>query len=181
MLKNTTPQVEKGKVNKCMMKSHKSACACPIFLSQPERTYWSLTPQLETAVIEVSTVQVLRPKANPQRLHEAKHLPSINWIYSHTGFYSGQASCLNMKVLTCAKDVIMHIFIKPLPTWVMIKMLTLRWLHKLYPDLQLCIKAKVGVQCKLYLFSYNFLIAGYQYSTPTLSYNSLGYISKVRR
>ena len=36
------------------------------FLSKPERTYGSLTPQLEKVIIEVSTVQALRSRANPQ-------------------------------------------------------------------------------------------------------------------
>ena len=70
-----------------------------VFLFQPERTYYSLTPQLETVIIEVSTVQVLRLRATPQRLHRAIHLPSINCTYGCTGFYSGQTRYLNMKVL----------------------------------------------------------------------------------
>ena len=63
-----------------------------VFLSQPERTYWSLTPQLETIIIEVSTVQALRSRANPQLLHGAIHLPSRNGIYGDTGFYSAQTN-----------------------------------------------------------------------------------------
>ena len=59
-----------------------------VFLSQPERTYWSLTPQLETVIIEVSTVQVLRSRAKPWLLHVAIHLPSMNWTYNDIGFYS---------------------------------------------------------------------------------------------
>ena len=53
-----------------------------------------LTPQLEKVTIEVSTVQVLTSRANPRRLHRAKHIDS------------GQTSYLNMKILTFAKDVI---------------------------------------------------------------------------
>ena len=30
-------------------------------------------------IIEVSTVQALRSTANPQQLHGAIHLPSMNW------------------------------------------------------------------------------------------------------
>ena len=59
-------------------------------------------PQLEAVIIEVSTVQVLRLRANPQLLHGAKHLPSRNWTYGDTGFYSGHTSYLNMKVLMFA-------------------------------------------------------------------------------
>ena len=61
------------------------------FLSQPERTYWSLTLQFETVIIEVSTVQALGLRANLQQLHGAMHLPSMNWTY-------GDTSYLNMKV-----------------------------------------------------------------------------------
>ena len=49
------------------------------FLSKPERTFCSLTPQLETVIIEIPTVQALRSRANPRRLHGAMHLPSMNW------------------------------------------------------------------------------------------------------
>ena len=57
------------------MKSHQDAVL--VFFAQPERIYWSLTPELETVVIEVSTVQALMLRANPQRWHGAIHLPYI--------------------------------------------------------------------------------------------------------
>ena len=62
--------------------------------SKPERTYGHFTPQLETVIIEVSiyTVQALRSRAYPHRLHRAKHLLSTNWTYGDIGFYSGQTS-----------------------------------------------------------------------------------------
>ena len=41
-------------------------------------------------------MQVLRLIANLRRLHRAKHLPSMNWTYGDTAFYSGQTSHLNM-------------------------------------------------------------------------------------
>ena len=63
-----------------------------------------MTPQLETVMIEVSTVQVLRSIAYPRLLHKVVHLPSMNWTYGDTGFYSGKTSYLNMKILTFAKD-----------------------------------------------------------------------------
>ena len=71
-------------------------------LSKPEKTYLSLTPQLEAVIVEVSTVQALRLRANPWRLNGAIHLPSVNWTYrvTHSGFYSGQTNYLDMKVLT---------------------------------------------------------------------------------
>ena len=53
--------------------------------------------------IIVSTMQVLRWKANSQLLNGAKHLPSMNWTYGGTGFYSGLTT-LTWKVLTFAKD-----------------------------------------------------------------------------
>ena len=61
---------------------------CLAFLSKPERTYGRLTLQLETVLIELSTVQALRLRAHPQQLHRAKYLLSLNWTYSNTGFYS---------------------------------------------------------------------------------------------
>ena len=84
------------KPQKCMCTSNVLA-----FLSKPER---SLIPQLDTVVIEVSLVKALRLRGNPRRLYRAKHLPSRNWTYGDTGFYSGQTSYLNMKVLTFGKD-----------------------------------------------------------------------------
>ena len=47
--------------------------------------------------------------------NKAKHLPSRNWSYGDTGFYSGQTSYLSMKVLTFATDENMRFF-KPLLT-----------------------------------------------------------------
>ena len=79
-----TPKVERIVMNE-WMKSHKSACVSPAFLSQSEKIYWSLIPQLET-VIEVPTVQAQRSRANPWRLHVAIHLPSTNRTYGDIGF-----------------------------------------------------------------------------------------------
>ena len=74
-----------------------------VFLSQPER---SLTPQVDTVVIEVSSVKALRLRGNLRRLYRAKHLPSQNWTYGYTGFYSGQTSYLSGKVLHLQEHVI---------------------------------------------------------------------------
>ena len=52
------------------------------FHFQPERTYSSFTPQLQMEILEVSTVQVLRSRANPGRLHRAVHLALRNWTYA---------------------------------------------------------------------------------------------------
>ena len=60
-------------------------------------------------------------KANPQRLHGAKHLPSTNWTYGDIGFYSGQTSYLNMMVLKFAKNETMPFFLTKQLTWFMIK------------------------------------------------------------
>ena len=79
-----TPKVERIVMNE-WMKSYKSACVSPAFLSQSEKIYWSLIPQLET-VIEVPTVQAQRSRANPWRLHVAIHLPSTNRTYGDIGF-----------------------------------------------------------------------------------------------
>ena len=54
--------------------------------------YLSLVPQLNTVVIEVSCVQVLGRRGNPQKLYRAKHLPSQNGTYGDTGVYSIQTS-----------------------------------------------------------------------------------------
>ena len=66
----------------------------------------SLTPRLETVIAEVptycATVQALELRANPQGLHRAKHLPTMNWTYGDTGFC--HTSNFNMKVLTFAKN-----------------------------------------------------------------------------
>ena len=80
------------------------------FLSKPERTYQSLTPQLDTVIIEVFSVKALRLRGNPWRLYRAKHLPSRNGTYGDTGFYSARTRYLKMKVLTFAKDENMQIF-----------------------------------------------------------------------
>ena len=64
----------------------------------------SLTPQLDTAVIEVSLVKALRLRGNPRRLYRTKHLLSRNWTYGDTGFCSGETSYLSMKGVTFAKD-----------------------------------------------------------------------------
>ena len=103
-------------------------CFSPSFQAWEDVLKFDTTPWIVTVIIEVSTVQALRSRANPQRLHGAIHLPSMNWTYGDTGFYSAQTSYLDMKVLTFAKDKNNYaIFFKPLLTWVMIKMLTLQW------------------------------------------------------
>ena len=58
------------------------------FMSNPERTFWNLTPQLDTVVIEVSSVKGLSLRDNPLRLYRAKQLPLT---YGDTGFYIGLA------------------------------------------------------------------------------------------
>ena len=73
------------------------------FLSQANRAYSTLARQLEAVIIEVSTLQALRLKTNPWRVHEVKYLPPTKVTYSHTGFHNGQASYFNMKVLVFAE------------------------------------------------------------------------------
>ena len=80
------------------------------FSSKPERTSWSLTPQLDTVIIEVSSVKGLSLRGNALRLCKAKHLPLMNWTYGDTRFYSGKTSYLNVKVLIFAKDDNMQFF-----------------------------------------------------------------------
>jgi len=40
-------------------------------LSKPERTSWSLTPQLDTVIIQVSSVRELSLRGNPLGLYRA--------------------------------------------------------------------------------------------------------------
>ena len=105
-----TPQVERKKIivnNEWMNeKPPKWMCMSNVLvcLSKPERTYLSLTPQLDTVIIEESSVKVLSLRGNPWRLYRAKHFPSWNGTYGDTGFYSAQTTHLRMKVLTFAKN-----------------------------------------------------------------------------
>ena len=52
----------------------------------------------------------LRLRGNPRKLDEAKHLPPTNGTYRDTGFYTGQTSYLNIKILTFAKGEDMQFF-----------------------------------------------------------------------
>ena len=56
-----------------------------------------MTPQLDTVIIEVSSVK----GGNPLRLYGAKHL---NWTYMVTQDFTLASSYLNMKVLIFAED-----------------------------------------------------------------------------
>ena len=62
-----------------------------------------MTPQLDTVIVEVSSVKVLSLRGNPWRPYRAIHLPLQNGTYDDTGFYSDQTSYLSMKV-KFAKD-----------------------------------------------------------------------------
>ena len=85
---------------------------------QPERTYWSLTQQLDTVVIEIS-VQVLRLRANPQRLQGPNICHPMTMV-TQDFKVTKLAILINMKVFTFVKDEKMR-FLKPLLTWVMNK------------------------------------------------------------
>ena len=98
------------KPQKCMCMPHVLSR-----LSKPERTYGSLTTQLDTVIIEESLVKVLSLRGNPWRLYRAKHLPSRNGTYGDTGFYSAQTTYLSMKVLTFTKNETIRFF-EPLVT-----------------------------------------------------------------
>ena len=52
----------------------------------PERSYYSLTPLLDTVIIEVKALNL---RGNPWRLYRTKYLPSQN---DDTGFYSDQTT-----------------------------------------------------------------------------------------
>ena len=51
-----------------------------------------LTPQLDTVIIEESSVKALSLRGNPWRLYHAKHLPPRNGTHGDTGFYSDQTT-----------------------------------------------------------------------------------------
>ena len=82
----------KNEVMKVMLrkatKVHVYVQCFSLSFSKPERTSWSLTPQLDTVIIEVSSVKGLSLRGNTLRLCGAKHLP-MNWPYGDTGFYIG--------------------------------------------------------------------------------------------
>ena len=96
--KEVTPQVER-------MKSHKSACVCPIFFQAWEDL-------LDTVVIEVSVVKALRLRDNLRRLYRAKHLPLLNGTYSDRILQWPNLN-LSIKVCTCWK---LDFLFKPLLT-----------------------------------------------------------------
>ena len=68
------------------------------FLSHTNRTYSTLTRQLETVITELSMAQVLWLRTNPRQVHEAKYLPLTKATCGHTGFYNGQASYFKVLV-----------------------------------------------------------------------------------
>ena len=57
------------------------------FVCKLERTSLTLTPQLDTVIVVVSSVKGLNLRVNPLRLYKAKHLPLMNWTYGDTGLY----------------------------------------------------------------------------------------------
>jgi len=48
-----------------------------------------LTPQLDTVIIEVSSVKGVSLRGNTLRLYRVKHLLLMNWPYGDTGLYIG--------------------------------------------------------------------------------------------
>ena len=63
-----------------------------------------VTSQLDTVIIEESSVIALSLSYNPWRLYRAKHLPLQNGIYGDAELYSAQTTYHSMKVLTFAKN-----------------------------------------------------------------------------
>ena len=114
-MEQITPMWKEKSRNEWMNeKPQKCTCMSNIFciLSQSERTYWSLIPQLETVIIKVSTVQALRLRPNSRRLHRTKHL---NWTYGDTGFKVVKLAILIWRYLHLLE------YGKPLLAWVPIK------------------------------------------------------------
>ena len=69
-------------MNECWEKPQKCMCMSNVLAFFT----WSLTPQLDTVIIEVKGLSLSN---NPLRLYRAKHLPLMNWTYGDTGFYIG--------------------------------------------------------------------------------------------
>ena len=72
-------------MNECMLRKATKVHVYVQCLSKPERTSKSLTPQLDTVIIEVSSVKGLSLRGNTLRIYWAKHLPLMNWPYGDTG------------------------------------------------------------------------------------------------
>ena len=70
------------------------------FLSQPERTYGSLTPQLETVIIEGSSVRLLRLRANPLAIAQG-HTFACHQLIGSTDF-----TVPKLAILTCSSGVL---------------------------------------------------------------------------
>ena len=108
MFQFITPQVEQNKTNKQYSNEKPKYMCLPnvlAFLSQPEKIYWSLTPQLEAVIIKFD-IYGWNAKAERHlwRLDEAKRLPPTAGTYRDIRFYSNQTSYLNMKLLTIGED-----------------------------------------------------------------------------
>ena len=104
-----------------------------------------------------------------RRLHGAIYLPSMNWTYGDTGFYSGQTSYLNMKVFTFAKKWESAIFLTTANLNYVDTSVTTQSLSQ-HAALEPCIKVHCSQSRSI---SYNFVVADYRYSTATISYKSL--------
>ena len=137
---------------------------CLALLSKPERTYWSLTPQLDTVVMGVSLVKMLRLRGyrdyiGPNICHH-KRGPMVT-----QDFTVAKLAILAWRYFYSKNQKIRPLF-KPLITWVMIKNVdtsvttqTSSWLAVLEP----WIKAKVLLEAGLHVgcwqarsISYNF-------------------------
>jgi len=66
-------------------KPQKCMCVSNLY-SKPEMTSWSLTLQLDTIIIEVSSVKGLSLRGNTL---QGQTLAINNWTYGDTGFHIG--------------------------------------------------------------------------------------------
>jgi len=74
-------------------------CMCmPNVLSKPERTCWSLIPQLDTVVIEISLVKALNRELTHRDYNIGQTFGITKWGLGDTEFYSGSTSYLNIKL-----------------------------------------------------------------------------------
>ena len=147
-----------------------------LLYSKLERTSPSLTPQLDTVIIEVSSVKGLSLRGNTLRLYRAKHLPLMNWCtLAKLGILTWKYShLLKMRIWN---------FFKPLLTWVMTKITPFGDLANISHHLKLLSLAqrlRYVHHSQARPISYTLQVADYWSSTATLSYKQLDSLVKSK-
>ena len=113
---------------------------CLACLSKPERTYWSLTPHLDTVITEFS--YSTKPERYSMETIQGQALichHEMGPVVTQDLTVSKLAILARRYFTTLAKNENTRFFLKPMLTWVMIKIVDTS-VHdhtKLHPDLQL--------------------------------------------